>query len=269
MSRSGQAMRSWAVLLRLAGCRCLEPRRRPWELHRAQRRPAAGRPDRQDDRPGRQPAGQFHRASGDDHVCRRRSAARVHSHVCRIRAIEEVNRGEAPERIVIHQPVAKAGNRVNRVGPIIKITPFDSYGRRVLTMMTDNGPLDVIQGITLITPHWTKVEGLLTSELTPLVWDMRIATSSIPARDAARHPGQQYEPQERRPAAARRAAVAAGRAVSGRAERAGRRDRRLSASSSNGRRDPSAAPAARAQHRQRDRSAPQRGPALPGLQPAR
>lgn len=97
-----------------------------------------------------------------------------------IQAVDELNAGDIPEKVTIHQRTAVGGKRVNRVGPILKVTPFDEYGRRVFTMNTSEGPLEVIQGITLITPRWTKVEGLLTAQLTPLVWDMRIATSSIP-----------------------------------------------------------------------------------------
>ena len=49
-----------------------------------------------------------------------------------------------------------------------------SIGRRIVTMNTPRGPVDIIQGITEITPQWTKVEGIT------YMWDMRIATSSIP-----------------------------------------------------------------------------------------
>jgi pimeloyl-ACP methyl ester carboxylesterase len=94
--------------------------------------------------------------------------------------ILQADRGEVPERIFIEQVIARAGSRVQRAGPITKITPFNNFGRRTLTMMTDKGPLDVIQGITLITPQWTKVEGMRTKSRQPIVWDMRIATSSIP-----------------------------------------------------------------------------------------
>ena len=97
-----------------------------------------------------------------------------------IQAVDELNAGDIPEKVTIHQRTAVGGKHVNRVGPILKVTPFNEYGRRVFTMNTSDGPVDVIQGITLVTPHWTKVEGLLTAQLTPLVWDMRIATSSIP-----------------------------------------------------------------------------------------
>jgi hypothetical protein len=46
-------------------------------------------------------------------------------------------------------------------------------------MQTNNGLLSIVQGITQITPLYTRVEGL-TGGPRPIVWDMRIATSSIP-----------------------------------------------------------------------------------------
>ena len=50
---------------------------------------------------------------------------------------------------------------VRTVGPTItKIKPFDEFGRRIITMNTVRGPVDIIQGITEITPQWTKVEGI-------------------------------------------------------------------------------------------------------------
>jgi acetyl esterase/lipase len=94
------------------------------------------------------------------------------------RMIEEVNEadsGEVPEKFRISQEIPSGGFRVNSVGPIIEITPFDEYGRRIFRMSTDKGPIAVVQGITMITPTWTKVEALQR-----YTWDMRIATSSIP-----------------------------------------------------------------------------------------
>ncbi len=82
------------------------------------------------------------------------------------------------EKIVIDQRVATAGQRVSSVGPILGITQFDEWGRRVFSMQSTRGKLDIVQGITLITPTYTRVQGLLIKN--PMVWDMRIATSSIP-----------------------------------------------------------------------------------------
>ncbi len=98
----------------------------------------------------------------------------------RIKEILEADTGEVPERIAIKQSVASQGYQMRSVGPILETTPFTEYGRRLLTMNTNKGPLEVIQGITMITPEWTKVEGMRTSSRQPIIWDMRIATSSIP-----------------------------------------------------------------------------------------
>lgn len=83
------------------------------------------------------------------------------------------------ERIKLQQSVASAGPGIASVGPIVKVEPFDKYGRRTFTMAGSKGNIDVIQGITEITPRYTKVEALTTSRY-QYVWSMRIATSSIP-----------------------------------------------------------------------------------------
>ncbi len=77
------------------------------------------------------------------------------------------------------QNVARAGGTVGSVGPSLGITPFDKWGRRIYEMQTRNGPLAVIQGITELTPRYAKVEGL-RGQPRSIVWDMRLATSSIP-----------------------------------------------------------------------------------------
>ncbi len=90
---------------------------------------------------------------------------------------------EAPEQTVRIRPkqnIAKAGSVVTSVGPSLGITPFDKWGRRIYRMQTSRGPLAVVQGITELTPYYAKVEGLLGPPKS-IVWDMRLATSSIPA----------------------------------------------------------------------------------------
>ncbi len=82
------------------------------------------------------------------------------------------------ERINIRQRVATKGKRVAGVGPIVRIQPWDPWGRRTFSFMLPTGKVDVIQGITQITPTYCKVEGLLGRN--SYVWDMRVATSSIP-----------------------------------------------------------------------------------------
>lgn len=86
---------------------------------------------------------------------------------------------EVIERITIPQRVAEAGNTVQVIGGILEVGPFDKFGRRVFSMAGGpKGRADVIQGITEINPLYCKVEGLVAS--TSYVWDMRIATSSLP-----------------------------------------------------------------------------------------
>ncbi|MGI9428905.1 MAG: alpha/beta hydrolase-fold protein [Bythopirellula sp.] len=89
---------------------------------------------------------------------------------------------QAPEsqvKISLWQNVARAGGEVGTVGPSLGITDFDEFGRRIYRMQTRDGPLAVVQGITDLTPYYAKVEGL-RGQQRPIVWDMRLATSSIP-----------------------------------------------------------------------------------------
>ncbi len=87
--------------------------------------------------------------------------------------IEQLHGIEIP-----HQRVARSGREVSSVGRITRVEPFDQWGRRTIWLATPRGPLDVIQGITEITPVFAKVEALVANR--SVVWDMRIATSSIP-----------------------------------------------------------------------------------------
>ncbi len=79
-----------------------------------------------------------------------------------------------PERFVLRQKILEKGSVVKGVGVLLKEEPFDEFGRRTIRMVTAQGPKDIIQCITVITPFWTKVE------CTNFIWDMRIATTSIP-----------------------------------------------------------------------------------------
>ncbi|MCE5267728.1 MAG: hypothetical protein LLG00_07570 [Planctomycetaceae bacterium] len=86
---------------------------------------------------------------------------------------QEENR-QVLERFNIRQRALHAGPAVKSVGRVLQVKPFDEFGRRTLTMATGKGPIDIVQGITVLTPEWAKVDGISH------VWEMRIATSSIP-----------------------------------------------------------------------------------------
>jgi len=99
------------------------------------------------------------------------------------RRIVGVRQPPEENHVKIHVPqrVAQQGLKLGSVGQSLRITPFDEFGRRIFSMKAAvaSGKLDVVQGITEVTPRWTKVEGLLGAPK-PIVWTMRIATSSIP-----------------------------------------------------------------------------------------
>ncbi|MBN1590856.1 MAG: peptidase [Pirellulales bacterium] len=75
----------------------------------------------------------------------------------------------------ISQRAKHFGNELASAGLIIRMEPFDEYGRRIITMQGRNGPVDIVQGITELRPKWVKIEAI-----TPMVWEMRVATSSLP-----------------------------------------------------------------------------------------
>ncbi|MDO4583764.1 MAG: hypothetical protein Q4D62_06635 [Planctomycetia bacterium] len=79
-----------------------------------------------------------------------------------------------PERFTIRQRIKEKGPSVQGVGTLLRVEPFDDFGRRTITMQTTKGPLALVQCITELTPKWVKVE------CTNYQWDMRLATSSIP-----------------------------------------------------------------------------------------
>ncbi len=57
-------------------------------------------------------------------------------------------------------------------------SPFDEWGRRTYPLLTPRGRLDVIQGVTRITPVYTSLQALQAENA--IQWDMRVGTSSIP-----------------------------------------------------------------------------------------
>jgi pimeloyl-ACP methyl ester carboxylesterase len=103
---------------------------------------------------------------------------RTYIHRNQVREVLDENSGRNV-RINIWQPVAERGGGVGRIGQAVRVTPFDEYGRRIYEMRSTEGLLSVVQGITQITPLYTKVQGLMGGSR-PIVWDMRLATSSIP-----------------------------------------------------------------------------------------
>ena len=65
-------------------------------------------------------------------------------------------------------------------GYVYKPEPFDQFGRRTVTLASANGDLEVIQGVTVITPEYLKIIAL------NFVWETAIATSSVPVEQLDR-----------------------------------------------------------------------------------
>jgi hypothetical protein len=91
-----------------------------------------------------------------------------------VRKVSQEENRTLDEKFRLRQQAAHNGMTLKSVGPALAIQPFDEFGRRMITLNTPRGPLKLLQGITELTPQWCKVEAKTT------VWDMRLATTSIP-----------------------------------------------------------------------------------------
>ncbi len=89
----------------------------------------------------------------------------------------------ASEKIILASDgeAAQSGNSPAILG-VVEVTAFNKYGRRRYSFMTTRGQVDVLQGITVITPLFAKVEVLRTGS-EAFVWDQRVITTSIPPKD--------------------------------------------------------------------------------------
>jgi len=92
----------------------------------------------------------------------------------------------AMERIVLPgRRIPTSGQRIVVVGMPLRIEPFDEWGYRRYSMAGPRGKTyDIVQGITEITPRWTKVEAI--QGINNFIWTMYIATSSIPREQLSR-----------------------------------------------------------------------------------
>lgn len=74
--------------------------------------------------------------------------------------------------------VARSGNPPS-IRQLLGVSAFNKYGRRTFKFVSQRGPTEVLQGITLLTPEYAKIE-ILNTERDQFIWDTRISTSSIP-----------------------------------------------------------------------------------------
>ena len=64
----------------------------------------------------------------------------------RMREVRHEEASRLEEKFLLRQRVASIGATVKSVGPVIGIQPFDEFGRRIFTLNTVRGPVDIIQG---------------------------------------------------------------------------------------------------------------------------
>lgn len=97
--------------------------------------------------------------------------------VPRVQAIPEtINNDQQLSKFEVFKlPQQRRGGSkaVQQIGGYIA-TPFDTFGRRTITLKTPTGEEQYIQGITQITPQYIKIEGLNCK------WETGVATTSIP-----------------------------------------------------------------------------------------
>ncbi len=62
----------------------------------------------------------------------------------RVIGAAEEDSGQAMEEIKIFQRVPDSGRRLSSVGNILSTTPFDDFGRRVITLSTPGGRSEIL-----------------------------------------------------------------------------------------------------------------------------
>jgi len=103
------------------------------------------------------------------------------TYVYKATMIAGVETVEGPsQKIELWQPEPLGGKVVAGLGPILGMSPFNDFGRRVVNVRgPEGGPLSIIQGITEVNSRYTVIKGLKSTP--SYLWDMRVATDSIPA----------------------------------------------------------------------------------------
>lgn len=102
---------------------------------------------------------------------------RMYVHGKRMSQGKPIDVADLDRTIELYQPKPLGGKIVDGLGSVLGISPFNDFGRRVLTMRGPDGPIRVIQGITELNSRYAKLIALKGKPT--LSWDMRVATSSI------------------------------------------------------------------------------------------
>lgn len=84
------------------------------------------------------------------------------------------------QKIHVPQPVAQGGSPVAALGAF-KAKPLDKLAQRQIQILLGDGPADIVQGVTLITPRYYQLKTLSVGRR--LLLDQRYATSNLSSKD--------------------------------------------------------------------------------------
>lgn len=88
--------------------------------------------------------------------------------------------GDLEQSIEFWQPKPLGGKTVAGLGNILGVSPFDSFGRRILEVRGPEGRVEIIQGMAELNSRFARLLALKAPEGQPsLIWDMRVASRSI------------------------------------------------------------------------------------------
>ena len=87
--------------------------------------------------------------------------------------------GEVFETFKTGLSFTRGGAEMKVLGEYDNSMPFDQYGRRTLPLRSPGGTMFAIQALTELTPKYVRARAVQVDK-TPVDWDMRIATNSIP-----------------------------------------------------------------------------------------
>ncbi len=110
---------------------------------------------------------------------------RIYLHGKGMIAVEPVDVGEMERNLEFWQPKPLGGKIVGGLGTIQGVSPFNDYGRRILTVRgPDGGQVRIIQGIEEVNSRYAKLVALKGKP--SLNWDMRISTRTLDSSTLAR-----------------------------------------------------------------------------------
>ena len=110
---------------------------------------------------------------------------RIYLHGKGMVAVDPVDVGEMERNLEFWQPKPLGGKIVGGLGTIQGVSPFNDYGRRILTVRgPDGGQVRIIQGIAEVNSRYAKLVALKGKP--SLNWDMRISTRTLDSSTLAR-----------------------------------------------------------------------------------